>query len=218
MKKYFILASIYIFVIFLTYALYICFSYLVVPFQKSPYNIVLNTHKFNGYWKFIPGIYTNEKYNISYTINSHGFRNKELGKSKKKFRIIAIGESSTMGIESNDLATWPSRLEKHLSDLGFIAEVINCGVGGSAIYNHLNMIKAEIIKYKPDAILYYAGRNDHAIMNWERYPGPDFYTGGYVSFFKIWGIYKKTQLRFILLKLFGSSGFVVHKFNSISVL
>jgi len=78
-------------------------------------------------------------------------------------------------------------------------EVINCGIDASTSDHHLKMIESEIIEYGPDIILYYAGRNDHAISGCERFPGPDLWPKGWINYFKAWVIYKKSQMRFVLL-------------------
>jgi len=201
--KHIKLIIIYIVSAFTAYLLWVFFSYLIVPFAPALYNIKVNTWPQDGYFKIQPGKYKNDKYNTFYTINSKGFRGAEFFDKGSIYRIIAIGESSTIGIESNDGETWPAQLQNMLLRMGHSVEVINCGIGASAIDNHLKMIESEIIEYEPDMVLYYAGRNDHAVSAPERYPGPDLWPNGRINYFKVWVIYKKAQMRFILLKLLG---------------
>jgi len=184
------------------YFLWVFFSYLIVPFDPPSYTIKINTWPQDGYFKILPGKYQNDKYNTFYSINSKGFRGPEYSVKGSKYRIIAIGESSTMGIESNDLETWPTKLQKYVTEDGHSVEVINCGIGSSTSDHHLKMIESEIIEYEPDIILYYAGVNDHSISASERYPGPGLWPKGRINYFKTWVIYKKAQMRFILLKWF----------------
>ena len=196
------LLIIYIVSALTAYFLWVFFSYLIVPFAPPSYNIKVNTWPKDGYFKILPGKYKNDKHNIFYTINSKGFRGPEFSDKGSIYRIIAIGGSSTMGIESNERETWPSQLQKFVTEGGHSVEVINCGIGSSTSDHHLKMIGSEIVEYEPDIILYYAGRNDHAIKGTERYPGPALWPKGRINYFKAWVIYKKAQIRFILLKWF----------------
>ena len=163
------------------------------------------TQSKQGYWKLKKGLYKNKKYNISYNINTQGFRGNEFSPNKsKKFRIAALGASSTMGLESNNNETWPAKLEKYLTrEIGPTVEVINFGIGGYNSANHKALFQQEIINYKPDLVLYYEVYNDLSISNWERYPGPKYFEGSALNFLKQWLIYKKVQFRYVGLKLFG---------------
>ena len=71
------LVIIYIVSAFTAYFLWVWFSYLIIPFAPPLYNIKVNTWPQDGYFKIQPGRYKNDKYNISYTINSKGFRGAE---------------------------------------------------------------------------------------------------------------------------------------------
>tara|TARA_B100001964_G_scaffold138638_1_gene152928 strand:- start:46 stop:1104 length:1059 start_codon:yes stop_codon:yes gene_type:complete len=200
--KHIKLVIIYIVSAFTAYFLWVFFSYLIVPFSPPLYTIKVNTWAQDGYFKVLPGKYKNDKYSTFYTINSKGFRGAEFSGKGSKYRIVTIGASSTMGLESNEGETWPSQLQKVLTEDGHSVEVINCAIDASSSDHHLKMIGSEIIEYGPDIILYYAGRNDHAISGTERYPGPALWPKGRISYFKAWVIYKKAQIRFILLKWF----------------
>jgi lysophospholipase L1-like esterase len=96
-------------------------------------------------------------------INSLGFRGKDfLPYSKGRgARIICVGESSTVGMESTEEHTWPGRLEYYLNQrFPDKFEVINTGFPGSKSLDQLNLIRYELVKYQPDLILIYAGIND----------------------------------------------------------
>ena len=199
-KKYIKLIIIYTASALFAYSLWVFFSYLIVPFDSPSYTIKLKHWLQDGYFKLQPGKYKNDKHGTNYTINSKGFRGPEFSAKGYKYRIITIGESSTMGLESNDGETWPSQLQRVLTEEGHTVEVINCGIDASVSGQHLKMIGSEIIEYEPDMILYYAGWNDHSISSRERYPGPDLWPKGRINYFKAWVIFKKAQMRFILLK------------------
>lgn len=150
-------------------------DYLTQPFfSKKPSTVVeyeFKTAYFrsndpeNVYFKLKPGKYQPpEPYTYDYfTINSLGFRNAEFNpKDKnKKTRIFCIGESSTFGAESPDSQTWPARLGYYLqkSSPGKY-EVINAGFAAYYSLLYLNLIRYELINYKPDIIIIYAGVND----------------------------------------------------------
>jgi len=131
----------------------------------------------SGYWLF------NEKYNVnadlfephpyltgmplknakvsvegkSYTHNSEGFRNSEIDHPKKKFRIIAMGGSTTYGTNVCDWETWPHYLDSLLPQE---IEVLNFGVAGHSSIEHLIMASLLIPEYKPDLVLLHCGLND----------------------------------------------------------
>jgi len=164
-------------------------SYLVIPFEK-PLNYVLPVAQFDGYYKFRPGTYTRGA--INYTIGPHGFRGEDC-----KPEIIALGESSTMGLESDDFHTWPAILAKIRGVC-----VLNAGISGANSQNHVAMLKAE--KLDAPVLICYAGRNDHGLgYNINRYPGPERSPGGFWNFLKSWLILKKAEYRFLQVKLFG---------------
>ncbi len=169
--------------------LFFRFSYILIPFPPPP-NYVLSIAQFDGYFKFRPGTYT--RGNISYTIGPNGFRGEEC-----KPEIIALGESTTMGLESDDFHTWPAIL----ASLRGVC-VLNAGISGACSTNHVAMLKAE--KFDAPVLIYYAGRNDHGLgYNINRYPGPERSPAGFCSFVKLWLILKKAEYRFLQVKLFG---------------
>ncbi len=200
-----LLATIYAGALFVGYWLWVYGSYLAVPFQAPPYVIQEKIVRApGGYPKLVPGVYRNDRYGIDYRIGSRGFRGPEFSarKSAGVRRYIALGASSTLGLESPDDRTWPSRLQRLLGRAGRV-EVINAGVGGTSSKDHLAMLRGELLDYGPDAILYYEGRNDHAYSGFERYPGPALYPAGRLAFLGDWKALKAIQARFLLRRWFG---------------
>ena len=121
--------------------------------------------RFRWYYKIKPGSYLPpQPYDYgTYTINSLGFRNAEFNPSDKfgKTRIFCLGESSTMSLESPDKETWPARLQHYLNlKAPGKFEVINAGFEGYVSSNYLNLIRRELVQYKPDIFIFYAGFND----------------------------------------------------------
>lgn len=80
-------------------------------------------------------------------INSMGFRGKEIGE-KHKYRIVALGGSTTYGAGVKDGFTYPEYLEKKLN-----VEVINAGICEANIENIINLFEKEIIQIEPDMII-----------------------------------------------------------------
>ncbi len=107
--------------------------------------------------KMTPGKFKHK--DISYVINSKGFRGKEFKEVKDKFRILSFGGSTTIGLESPENKTYPFQLEEILNQSFGGYEVINMGFGSKS----LNFIKSlyinEAINYKPDIITIYSNRN-----------------------------------------------------------
>lgn len=184
------------------YAIGIYFSYLIVPIEK-PYEIRIKYRQYPGYYKAEPGRYENPKYGVTFTINSKGFRGPEFeAKRGRALRIVALGESSTMGLESPDDETWPARLQRYLDAKRASVEVVNCGIAGHSSPHNRAMFEQEILSYEPNLVVYYAGHNDHHVGNIERYPGPKIWPPK-MSFWRHWFIFKRIQARLIGLQLFG---------------
>ncbi|MFA7342841.1 MAG: hypothetical protein WC003_00925 [Terrimicrobiaceae bacterium] len=165
------------------------FSYLVLPFEKVP-GYELPVAQFDGYFKFRPGTY--KRGDITYKIGPEGFRGEGCNPD-----IIALGESSTMGLEVDDDHTWPAQLARLRG-----VSVLNVGLSGATSQNHVALIERE--KLSAPVLVYYAGRNDHGLgYNINRYPGPERHAGGFRDFMKLWLILKKAEYRFLQVKLFG---------------
>jgi len=120
--KYIKLIIIYTASALFAYLIWVFLSYLIVPFSPPLHTIKVNTWAQDGYFKILPGKYKNDKYNTFYTINSKGFRGPEFSVKGQKYRIITIGASSTMGLESNEGETWPSQLQKVLLKIDILSK------------------------------------------------------------------------------------------------
>lgn len=95
--------------------------------------------------------------------NNHGFRGRPTRKEKQgQYRIIAIGESTTMGatIGAED-ETWPVMLERLLNE--HVAEhrkveIINAGLSAYDLKDNLSRL-SELLTFQPDMIISYHGWN-----------------------------------------------------------
>lgn len=109
-------------------------------------------------WKLMPN-YKDRKASIY--INSLGLRGPEIKKEKGigVFRIIALGDSCTFGVGSQE-ATYPQLLEAKLNDDGNKYQVINAGVPAYTSSQLFLYLQNDLINYKPDLILVYIGWNN----------------------------------------------------------
>lgn len=102
--------------------------------------------------------------NQLFTVDDKGFRvtKKVDYNSKDDYKIFAIGGSTTEELDIDDKKTWTHLLQEKLS-LKQEVTVINTGVSGLRARHHLATLK-NIIKYKPDMVIFLTGIND---WNWQ---------------------------------------------------
>lgn len=97
---------------------------------------------------------------IEETINSQGFRGRQLSVEKEKgtYRIITVGDSCTFGVEVLVEQTFTYLLEqalkKHYPEKKI--EVMNAGIVGTNIYQHGLLLKRRLMKFAPDLLIFYS--------------------------------------------------------------
>lgn len=104
-----------------------------------------------------------ELMNVTVSINSDGFRDKEYSEHKNgKYRIIVLGDSLTFGwgVEQED--TFENILEEYLNQK-FPAEIINFGTGNYNTEQEVNLFIEKGLKYKPDKVVLFYFINDAEI-------------------------------------------------------
>lgn len=106
---------------------------------------------------------TNQSYQVTYQLNSLGFRTPErpFEKGANVKRIVTLGGSTTFdGL--TDQETWPARLEYLLSQAypNEKIEVINLGVDMAASPTSLIDLEFIGLEYQPDLVISYDGVND----------------------------------------------------------
>jgi len=109
------------------------------------------------------GTYKHQKHIFNISINSLGFRGKEitLDKPPRVYRIVAIGDSITFGYVNDDEKTYPFLLEKRLHKRGFShVQVINAGIEGSTIRQAHLWFEHDIARLSPDMAVISLGWND----------------------------------------------------------
>ncbi|HTT28250.1 MAG TPA: GDSL-type esterase/lipase family protein [Solirubrobacteraceae bacterium] len=98
-------------------------------------------------------------------IDGEGFRGRDVSRIKDPgvARIMVVGGSTAFdSFVSRDSAAWPARLEAWLRVLApeQRIEVINAGVPGYMMIDHVIRLETELFRYKPDVLLLYDAHND----------------------------------------------------------
>ena len=136
-------------------------------------DIEAHSAEFDGYTKFEPNstyhYRVNDSLTYSMSINSDGFRSTTdfvRPKPAGTLRIVALGESSTFGLASNDDETYPYLLEQSLRGHAGRSnvEVYNLGIPHYRSNNILAVARAELAALEPDIVTFYAGYNNSAVM------------------------------------------------------
>ena len=76
-----------------------------------------------------------------------------LKKPKNILRILALGDSFTLGWGVNAEKSWPKQLEGRLRDVGNNVEVINAGVAGAGLSLEVEVCRDYVGTFKPDQIV-----------------------------------------------------------------
>lgn len=137
-----------------------CFGF--IPIQASPLVIWAGNwdpnfgtpeaafqESFDTIWEPKPGaVLFGEK------INEDGYRGTRFPLAKNsKFRIVTMGDSSTMGFAIREEDAWSRRLEAELRDRGYDVELINFGVVGFCAVQGLRLYERKVRYYSPDLVI-----------------------------------------------------------------
>jgi lysophospholipase L1-like esterase len=99
-----------------------------------------------------------------YRTNSSGFRGREYAVPKPPgvFRIVAIGDSFTMGSGVREQDTYSQRLERLLDteDPSRVVEVLNLGIAGFNLRASIGRLKRIGLRFQPDLVVYGWTTND----------------------------------------------------------
>jgi len=97
--------------------------------------------------------------------NRDGYRGAPVDRPKPagELRVLALGDSNTLGWAGSDGANWPGYLENELRRVGRRPRVINAGVWGYASLQGLRRLR-QYLSLEPDLVLISFGSNDaHAV-------------------------------------------------------
>jgi GDSL-like Lipase/Acylhydrolase family len=110
-------------------------------------------------------------------INSHGLRDRDVPYERQgKFRILALGDSFTEGLQVEQEETFERGLEQRFGDG---VEVLNAGVSGYGTDNELLFFMREGWKYQADLVLLVFNtsndilENHYGLMRGTHFPYPD---------------------------------------------
>ncbi|MCC6793486.1 MAG: hypothetical protein IT366_00090 [Candidatus Hydrogenedentes bacterium] len=117
------------------------YFYTLRPDARESYNILDN----NG-----------NELTIQVEISSQGIRDRQYGpKHTDEFRIVALGDSYTIGVGLQSDETYPRVLEQLLNEAGLPKHVvvINCGVGGYAPWQERGFLNSRGFTFAPDLVV-----------------------------------------------------------------
>ena len=98
-----------------------------------------------------------------YVINAQGFRdrvNYSYEKPAGTLRVLALGDSHTMGYEVRQDATFSEVVKRRLAAQWGAVEVLNTGVSGYGTAEELAFLENEGLRYDPDVVVLAFFRND----------------------------------------------------------
>lgn len=136
-------------------------AFRLIPQEKEPYEDFYEDIYLLSY-AMTPGA-VNPYSHVREVLNSSGFRGQDYPEQKPSgsFRILCLGDSCTFGFPATLEQSYPYALEKYLSRQlpGRKIEVINGGIPGTCIYQHLMTLENKLIKFDPDLVLVWSGPN-----------------------------------------------------------
>lgn len=90
-----------------------------------------------------------------FAINRNGFRDTrdfDYSKPEGTLRVLVLGDSYTIGYESDEDATYPAILERYLRGKGHSVEVLNAAMVGCSTAEGLVFLEQEGVRYEPDVV------------------------------------------------------------------
>jgi hypothetical protein len=90
---------------------------------------------------------------VAYRVSSIGTRGPEPSREKPAVRILALGDSVTMGLGVAERDAWPARVEAELSEGREGVEVVNAAVLGWGIEQYVARLDELAPRLRPDVVL-----------------------------------------------------------------
>ncbi len=98
---------------------------------------------------------------MTYTMNGHGFRDREFIRGKGgKFRIAAVGDSISLGEGVKPEDVYPRVLEMILRPDCPSCEALNFGVNGYEARDEIQLLKDTVMPFRPDIVVWEYFIND----------------------------------------------------------
>ena len=135
----------------------------------------------------------NPEYSVTYKFNSLGCRGPEypIPRPAGRRRILAIGDSFTVGVGVHEQDTFSAQLQRRLGERRpGVYEVINCGVSGYATREerlHYELIGS---KYEPEVVLISFVSNDDISWRDEMRLGYVYVPGKFESLFETYRLFQ----------------------------
>lgn len=98
---------------------------------------------------------------VDFKVTTHaGLRSASPIEAKRRYRVLALGDSCTFGLGVEDRETFPAQLEGVLQVSGLDVEVVNAGVPGYTAYQGRRLFETRGAALEPDLVLVTFGFND----------------------------------------------------------
>ena len=108
--------------------------------------------------------FTNKEFSLDTEINAEGFQGKlfSIKKNEGEFRILFLGDSFTFGIGSPRDKSFVNVVESYLSEIKTTKQIqiMNAGIPGSDPIFYLQILKRQMLKYKPDLVVMMINSSD----------------------------------------------------------
>lgn len=94
-------------------------------------------------------------------VNEEGYRGAAISvrKEEGEYRILALGDSTTLGTGVATSATWPFRLRDHIAAAGVPASVLNTGVPACRMSELVLAFEEKWSRYAPDLVVLAVSNN-----------------------------------------------------------
>ena len=134
------------------------------PVKVTPRYVVSTDYGIRGNWPSVTYHHLSPRFRVRFDINSHGVRSSReipYDKPDNTFRVVAFGDSFTMGYGANEDETYLHFLEQALKrKTSCDIEVINLAVSGHGTAEEIIALENEGVRYSPDLVLMQWHRTD----------------------------------------------------------
>jgi hypothetical protein len=134
---------------------------------------------------------------VSYRFNSQGCRETEIPKRdslERPWRILTIGDGSTMGVGVHQRDTYETRLQSLLNETssrdssGVKYEIINCGAWGSSTADQFKIASRTTTAYAPNVVLLSVSPDNFQSSIDEGFPQNGKPLSNFARLFRTWGV------------------------------
>lgn len=149
------------------FALFLLFEFVVFRYLL-PTNDVLENVSINNVVRYVPGttgrVYGPDGHVSQVNINADGWNSLkpryQLAKTPGRLRVAVIGDSYVQARHVDTGKAAPALIERELKRRGVDAEVLRFGVDGAPLSQYLHMLRAEVLRFRPDVVVVQLIHND----------------------------------------------------------